>query len=102
LSVLASLLTRARLPPPPGGVAAGPVGSRRAIGVEDVGIVLVGITSLPTRTAVSGVDGLGVLPVAGDADLARLGAFGDRDAKGEHAGFVARSNMLSIKGFAEE
>src|SRR6476469_6383915 len=50
---------------------------------------------------VSGVDGLTVLAVAGDGDLAGLGLLGDRDVQAEHARVVAGRDVLGVQVVAQ-
>src|SRR5579859_3999238 len=49
----------------------------------------------------SSVDGLPVLTLAGDGDLAWLGLLGDRDLQGEHSRVVAGSDVFGIEVVAE-
>src|SRR4051794_21116491 len=55
-----------------------------------------------TITAASGVDGLLVVVVAADGDLAGLGLLRDRDPQREHTTLVAGGDVLGVEVVAQD
>src|SRR5207244_3387281 len=55
-----------------------------------------------SRTLASGVDGLPVLALAADHDLAGLGLLSDRDPQRQHAAVVAGGDVLGVQVVAQD